>query len=286
MLLTGLMTSGDTVLADMLTYPGMKAAAAHAGVRLVGVEGDKSGMLPDALERAIGRHKPKAVYLIPTIHNPTAITIPLVRRRSLVEVLRKSNLTLIEDDAYGLLEPEAIPMANLAPELTYLAASVSKCMAPGLRVSFLLTPTSQAADSVIETLRAFVQMTPPLTLGIVVKWLRDGSADEIVAAIRAEAAGRQKLAAQILSKHRYHARPNGHHIWLPLPDRWTSLALVANAQQRGLAIVGSETFLVGGKAPNAVRLALGAATSRHELGSALGLLLTSLDAPARANQIV
>ena len=108
LLLISLTTRGDTVLTDPLTYPGMKAAAAYAGVRLVGVEGDKSGMLPDALMRAINHHKPKAVYLIPTIHNPTAVTIPMTRRRSLVEVLRKWNVTLIEDDAYGLRSNAAI----------------------------------------------------------------------------------------------------------------------------------------------------------------------------------
>ena len=97
---------------------------------------------------------------------------------------------------------------------------------------------------------------------------------------------RQKLAGTILGGRTYGARPHGHHIWLPLPERWTSRELVANAQSRGLAIVGSDAFVVGTRAPDAVRLALGAASSRLELGSALGLLLSSLDGATPASHIV
>ena len=75
-LLLALLKPGDTLLTDPLTYPGIKSAAAAAGVRLVGVENDRDGMIPVALEEACKRHKPKAVYLIPTIHNPTTLTIP------------------------------------------------------------------------------------------------------------------------------------------------------------------------------------------------------------------
>src|SRR6185503_20685319 len=110
------------------------------GVTLVGVEADASGMIPAAVDEACRRHKPKAVYLVPTIHNPTTLTIPTARREQLAAAIRKRGLLLFEDDAYGALDPRQVPIATLIPERSYLAATLSKCIAPGLRISFLLTP--------------------------------------------------------------------------------------------------------------------------------------------------
>ena len=146
-LLIALTAPGDVVLTEALTYPGMKAAAACRGVRLVGVPIDEHGILPDALDSACRKHSPKAVYLIPTIHNPTTATMPRSRREQVAEILRARDVLLLEDDAYGMLEPKAVPLATLIPERTYLAATFSKCIAPGLRVSFLLTPDRDSASA-------------------------------------------------------------------------------------------------------------------------------------------
>jgi DNA-binding transcriptional MocR family regulator len=129
-LLIALTSPGDIVLTETLTYPGIKAAAAYTGVRLVGVPIDKEGILPDALKSACRQHAPKAVYLIPTIQNPTTATMPLSRREEVAEILRANDVLLLEDDAYGALEPNAVPIASLMPERTYFAASLSKCIAP------------------------------------------------------------------------------------------------------------------------------------------------------------
>jgi DNA-binding transcriptional MocR family regulator len=135
-LLVALTKPGDVVLTESLTYPGIKAAAAYTGVRLIGLPIDEAGMLPDAHNSVCREHAPKAVYLVPTIHNPTTVTMPLSRREEVAETLRANDVLLLEDDAYGLLEPTAVPLASLIPERTYLTASLSKCIAPGLRVSF------------------------------------------------------------------------------------------------------------------------------------------------------
>src|SRR5262245_32923984 len=66
---------GDEVLTDRLTYPGFKAAAAALGVKLIGVEADSEGVIPTALDELARRQSPKAVYLVPTIHNPTTATM-------------------------------------------------------------------------------------------------------------------------------------------------------------------------------------------------------------------
>ena len=186
------------MLTEELTYPGIKAAAGKLGLRLVGVAMDEQGILPDALGSACRQQKPKAIYLVPTMHNPTTATQSPSRRKAVAEIIRKAGTLLIEDDAYGFLDPSISPIANLIPERTYLAVSLSKCIAPALRISFLLTPDVAAEQMLRSNLQATTQMAPPLMLALVMHWLRSGVADQIVTAIRNEAIGRQQLAAKLL----------------------------------------------------------------------------------------
>ena len=83
--------------------------------------------------------------------------MPLSRRKEVAEILRRHEVLFFEDDAYGKLEPNAVPLASLVPERTYFAASLSKCTAPGLRVSLLLTPDQASAEVLASALRASVQ---------------------------------------------------------------------------------------------------------------------------------
>jgi DNA-binding transcriptional MocR family regulator len=285
-LLAALTSPGDVVLTEALTYPGIKGAAAYTGVRLVGVPLDEAGVLPDALDSACRRHAPKAVYLIPTIHNPTTATMPLSRREQVAEVLRANDVLLLEDDAYGMLEPNAVPLASLIPERTYFAASVSKCIAPGLRVSFLMTPDHDSARQLATALRATVQMPSFLMVALVTRWLHDGSADAMIGAIRDEATARQKLAADVLARHAFFAHPNGHHIWVPLPRSWSRAEFASHVQRQGLAIVTAETFSVDETQPHAIRVSLGAASSRSELVRGLEILNTALRSSAAATRVV
>jgi DNA-binding transcriptional MocR family regulator len=107
-----------------------------------------------------------------------------------------------------------------------------------------------------------------------------------VAAITAEAAARQKLAAKALSGQSYAAHPRGHHVWLALPSTWTRAEFAAHVQRQGLAVVTSDSFSTDGNPAHAIRLALGAARSRADLVTALELLVTALKSPAYAQRIV
>jgi len=275
-LLIALTEPGDVILVERHTYPGILAAAEIRQIRMVGVETDDEGILPDALEAACRRHRPKLLYLIPTIQNPTTATLSVPRRREIAEIVERCGLFLIEDDAYGLLAPEMPPLAILIPDRTFYVATLSKCITPGLRAALLLSPDVPTAERIAAVQRASVHMPTMLTLGLALRWLRDGSADAIIAAIRREAAARQKLAATILGGHRYAAHPNGHHLWLPLRNAWTAGDFTDYLKKRGLAVEGSDAFRVGGKPTPAIRLSLGAAVDRPKLVQALEILEAAL----------
>jgi DNA-binding transcriptional MocR family regulator len=284
--LLSLTSPGDVVLTEALTFPGVRAAAQKLGLHLVGVAMDADGVLPDALKGACKKYKPKAVYLVPTLHNPTTATLPPKRREAIADIVRASKTILIEDDAYGWLEPGIAPIANLIPERTYLAAGLSKCIAPALRVSHLLVPDAEAERTMRDSLIATMQMPPPLMVALVTHWIRSGIADKIVHAIRNESAGRQRLAAKFLKGVPYAAGTHGHHLWLPLPQRWNRMEFLTEVLRRGLAVVGDDAFAVDGASTPAVRVSLGAARTRAELAQALQSLAEMFASTAQSFQVV
>lgn len=90
---------------------------------------DQSGMLPDALEAACRVGAVKGLYLMPTCQNPTLAQIPEYRRRKLVEICRRYDIMIIEDDVYALsLEHGLPPLAGMAPERCCFIASTSEAL--------------------------------------------------------------------------------------------------------------------------------------------------------------
>jgi DNA-binding transcriptional MocR family regulator len=118
-------------------------------------------------------------------------------------------------------------------------------------------------------------MAPPLMTAMASQWIFDGTLEAITVAIREESAARQRIAQRLLHGPLFQAHPEGHHLWLTLPEHWRRADLDAHARQMGLALVPSDAFAVGA-APDAVRVSLGAAQDRSVLERGLSLLATVL----------
>jgi DNA-binding transcriptional MocR family regulator len=281
--LATLLQPGDVLLAETVTYPGLKALANLLHVRLEGLPLDRDGLRPDALEDACRTTGARALYIVPTIQNPTCGVMPQRRREEIAEVARAQGIAIIEDDIHALLAPQRpLPLAAAAPERTYYLTSVSKTLAPGLRVGYILAPPGQAAR-LAAGVRATTWGAAPLTAEVATSWIRDGTADALLAARRAEAAARQELAAQVLAGATYDAHPVGYHLWLHLPEPWRSESFAAQAARRGVSVTPAEAFVVGrGAAPHAVRLCLGPPRSREALGRGLRLVAETLGGPPDA----
>ena len=222
-------------------------------------------MIPAALDEACRRHAPKAVYLIPTIHNPTTLTIAPARREQLAAAIRRHDLLLFEDDAYGSLDPKAGADRDADPERSYLAVSLSKCIAPGLRVSFLLAPDRAAAALLGNALRTVAQMPVPLMVALAMRWLADGSADAIIAADRRRGCGTTEAGGQGAVRADLCRAPEGTSCLAAPAAAWTRAEFAAHVQRQGLAVVTSDSFSVDGEPEHAIRIALGAARSRADL---------------------
>ena len=275
---------GDTVCAESLTYPGFLALTAHLGIQVTPVAMDADGLLPDAFEAICKTQNPKALYCTPTFHNPTTATIPLARRERIVEIARRYGVRIIEDDAYGALPREpVVPLAGLASDCVYHIAGLSKCLSPALRLAYLVLPEVRVAARAASAVRAFAGMASPLTAAIATRWIGDGTADAILAAIRAETAQRQSAAAHIL--HAAITQPGCFHAWLPLPDGWTAGVLAGRARLEGVGLVTADAFAVG-RAPEAVRIGLGSPRTLAELIQGLEIVSDLLARPPGSSSTI
>ena len=272
---------GDTVCVEALAYPGFLALAAHQGIAVAPVMMDGEGILPESFEAACQAHAPKALYCTPTFHNPTTATLPLTRRRRLIEIARRNGVTIIEDDAYGALPRDPIPpMAALAPDCVHYIGGLSKCLSPALRMAYLVLPDARTRARAADAIRAFAGMASPFAAAIVTRWMEDGTAAAVLAAIRAETAARQAIIAKLLPDAI--SDRECFHAWLKLPKGWSAGALAARARLDGLGLVTADVFAAD-EAPDAVRIGLGAPRTRQDLTRGLESLADLLQRPPGAS---
>ena len=268
-LILALTEPGDVILAEPTSYPGLRAAATQFGRRLVAVAADEHGMLPGMLEEACRLHRPRLVYLNPTLQNPTAITIPERRRKELAGIARRSKVRIVEDDPYWLLaDAPPPPIATFAPEQAVYISTLSKCLTPGLRVAFVLVRDPDERERFLVALRSFALMVAPLTAALATQWILDGSAEGLMAGVCKEARLRHRMARDILAG-RYSGAGDGLHVWLALPAYWNSSQLARAADSEGIAVTPAEAFSTGSGSVNAIRISLGSIKDRGRLQAGL-----------------
>lgn len=278
---------GETICVEALTYPGIKALAAQLGVQLHPLPLDDAGIVPEAFEQACRTVGPKALHCCPTISNPTTLTMPQHRRAALADIALRYSVPLIEDDAYAMLPRQAFtPLAVLAPELTYYLTGFSKCFGAGLRAAYVAAPSARQAQRLAGALRATTVMASPLTTLLVTRWVRDGFAEAMLNAVRAESAARQLLAARHFAGRRTLAHPDGFHLWLPLDSSWSAVEFASFLRTQGIAVVASAAFATDANPPDAVRICLGGPLARDDCDAALRLIAETLEHPQHPHATV
>ena len=261
---------------EALTYPFIKGIAARLGVTLVPLAMDEQGVRPDAVHKAHRETRLSAVYVQPTIHNPLGITMPASRRADLLRVVEKLGLTVIEDTVYGFLDDET-PLAALAPESCIVLDSLSKKVAPGLALGFIVSPR-RLRESIMASVRSGGWTASGYAFAAGQRLMGDGTASELSRLKRIDATRRQQMAAKYLGGFEVQTNSKSYHLWLILPPHWRSQTFVAAAARRDIALTPSTTFAASpGHAPNAVRLAL-AAPGIEQLDAGLRILAGMLDA--------
>jgi DNA-binding transcriptional MocR family regulator len=277
---------GDIIAVDMYTYPGVKVLADNMNLNLMALPGDRHGPLPDAFESLCRRQNVRAFYCVPTLHNPTSVITSKSRRQAMALVAEKHGVLIVEDEINRRLVADPPPLISaLLPEQTITISSVSKVLASGLRVGFIIAP-SRLRQSLMNTLSASTLMVSPLSFEIFSLWVSDGTSEKILKKRIASAKRRQKIAAQILGGYKIDAAPTSYFIWLRLPDHWTSSRFTMEASQRGVSVAPAELFAVGRDTPlNAVRICLCGDTDLESLKKALETLAAILQGMPRTDTV-
>lgn len=262
-----------TLFVEAHTYPGTIALARHMGCRLLGLEMDGQGLAPESLDRAAAAVKrgTAAVYITPTMQNPTTSTMSRRRRAEIVAVCRARDIAIIEDDVYTqIANPQRPPLALLAPERTLYANSLSKTFNPALRIGGLVVPASrlERAEAVLEATALTVS---PVTCAVMEQVLLDGTAEAVSRAIREESRRRYALAQSFLGDAMRQADQVGYHVWLPM-HRDEADRVDRAASSLGVIITPPQSTAADpDRLDGGVRLCIGAPTIA-ELTTALGTI--------------
>lgn len=253
----GLLRPGDVVATDALTYPGFKVLADTQRLELAPIPsaGDEPDL--DALARLCKSRKVRAVYNMPTLHNPLGWVASENWRQRLVSIAREHDLLIIEDAAYAFLAADApAPVAALAPERTVYVSGLSKSVATGLRVGFVAAP-SRWVPAIERTIRATIWNTAGVMTSIACNWLDDGTVSRLEAEKRQDAANRQSMARATLTDLKYIGHPTSYFLWLPLGEEVRADQVAMALMREHVSVSTAEPFATSAPIPHAIRLALG-----------------------------
>jgi DNA-binding transcriptional MocR family regulator len=269
---------GASLIVEAVTFTGIKNLAAHMGYRLVPAAMDAEGLTPDALERAAAENGARVAYIQP-LQNPTGRVMSLARRQAIVEVARRRELMIVEDDLYGAYGTELglPPLARLAPEQVFYVSGLSKALAPGLRVGYCAPPQGgDWRDRCLNALRAVAFSPPGLGALVATQWLEDGTAAKILAAHRAEFKTRTEVALAALGSAV--ERPLNRaatHLWAPLSEL-DAERIAARALRNGVEVTAPSNPAIPGGREHGLRVCLGAAPSLGALREGLAGLSRAL----------
>ncbi|MEU9521673.1 PLP-dependent aminotransferase family protein [Streptomyces sp. NPDC048224] len=260
--------AGDVVAVDALTYPGFKVLAHAFHLDLEPLPTTADGPDLDVLEKLCATRPVRAVYAMPTLHNPLGWVMTEADRLRLIGIARRSGAWIVEDASYAyLVEHPPPPLAATAPDITLHVSGLSKSVATGLRVGFVLAP-APVVPLLERAVRATTWNTPALTTAIACRWLDDGTVDQLEAQKRKDAEARQAIAAAELAGLPLVGHPSSYFTWLPLPDDARADRLAATLARHRISVSTAEPFTTSAGPPQAIRLALGS-TDPHSLRATL-----------------
>lgn len=274
-----LIKHGDTVLCEAGTFHGLKSLAEYQGYRLCGVKQDHDGLEPDALDQAAASTQARVLYLIPTLQNPTGVTMSNARRRDIVRVARKYDLIVVEDDVYATYartRDKPSPLRDFAPERVWYASSISKSLAPGLRVGSLIAPNEEMYDRTLRAVRANHYAPSSLSSLVATQWIEDGSADIVADQVLDETKKRHALARSILGLTDVpETQSPGPHLWLPMSELDAERA-AGKALRAGVEVTPPAAPIVDPTLTSGLRLCLGAPSERATLERALRIVASAI----------
>ncbi len=275
--LAALASEGATLLAERMTYAPLGPLAASLKLRVEPIEMDRDGIDPSAAERLFRRVRKPVLFVTPNLNNPTTATLTASRRQALVSAARRFDARIVEDDVFALLAEHELPaLAAMAPERVYYITSFAKAVAPGLRAGVVRAPDSPAAQRIAAQVGLATRMAPTLYVELACLWIEDGTLERIVTAHRVELERRVELARSVLRPYPVRAGRYGPHLWLPLPRGLAQSDVVRRTGERGVDVLPSAGFCLGGDGTQALRITITAPRDLAQVATGLQAVRDSL----------
>jgi len=285
MLAAGL--AGKTVAFDEISYTGGLEQARMLGCNVAAVAFDGEGMRADALRAACEREAAAgtpvaAVYTMPTVHNPLSCVASLQRRQEIVEVARAFDLVIVQDDAYGYMEPHAPPSyAQLAPERTFYVRGLSKSYAPAMATGFLVAPQQYAAaiDGAIKNSTTGTSLVNNLAA---LSMVSDGTVDAVIAEKLVEGRRRNAAARVLLGESAFPGASAAWLLWVRLPEGMSAEEAEAACAEKGVLVSGGNWFAAPGVVARGLRIGLGGEVEFERMMEGVRVVAEVLSAKERS----
>ncbi|ENZ7820824.1 TPA: PLP-dependent aminotransferase family protein [Klebsiella pneumoniae] len=253
----GLLRPGDVVAVDALTYSGFKVLAALYHLELAAIPCRPEGPDLQALQTLCQQRRVRAVYTMPTLHNPLGWVLNTGQRQALADLARQHDLLIIEDAAYArLVSHPPPPVVSYAPERTVYVTGFSKNIATGLRVGVVISPPRYRPE-IERAIRATTWNTPTLISSLICAWIEDGTVARFETQKRQDARQRQQVAREVLCGLPVVSHPDSYFVWLPLGEESRADRLANALMERRISVSTAEPFCVSATIPQALRIALG-----------------------------
>lgn len=272
----GLLKPGNVVAVDALTYPGFKALAELYHLELVAIPTLANGPDFTALKQMCEKRDVKAIYTMPTLHNPLGWVLSHNQRVELAEIAREHDLLIIEDTPYAYLSLKPPrPIAFFAPERTVYVTGYSKNVATGLRVGAVVCPDSYR-EALERAVRATTWNTPSVMTKLVCNWIQDGTVARLEELKRRDAGKRQTILRDSLGDIPCISHPASYFTWIPLPEEARADRIVKELMNINISVSTAEPFSASQSVTQAIRIALGS-VSIDELRIALSKVREAIE---------
>lgn len=267
------------VLCEELAYPGFRHAARLNRAEVVPVSLDSEGMVPEALDAACRRFGGQVVCVTPDAQNPTTVRMGMERRRAIVEVARRHDLQIIEDDCFTAPVSGLDSLREIAPERTWHVTSLSKTISAGMRFGIVVAPQGMGEAGRLTAQHSYFGLPRPVT-DIATRLFLSGDAMRLRHGAQHEMGRRLERLVQSFGNYDLSWQPGLSFVWLKLPIGWRASTFARMAEAEGVLLRSADEYVLqDGHAPNAVRIAIAGGVPEERFQRAVDRLKRLLDAP-------